>query len=370
MAGSRPPNSRRRTKATPDPPVTARWIALPDPLEPLDLHACYTGVAEAQGPDSPPLVLVMRPARAHVSIGASQSAAADLDTAACAARDVPVVQRPLGGGSVWVDPAQTVVCVIFPPGRHPGRPAAVFDACLPPLVATCRHFGLDARRVGAQDVWAGGRKILGSGAATIGGSLVFATSILRRFDAAGFAAVVRCPSEGFRQWLGEALAEGMGDWARAGAEPADAELLPVLRAAFAPVLDGEPVDDGLTAAEHQAIREARDELAEPLPGGTARHVRHGLKINQWRYLLEEADEQPALRLAVDHGRVRRIAAEDARLTGHLQACVDEPVDGFRLEEALLQSGLGDDEARHVTRRLLTMTRDIPLAEEPAPRSDT
>lgn len=350
--------------------MTARWIVLPDPLEPLDLHACYTGVAEAQGPDSLPLVLVMRPARAHVSIGASQSAAADLDTGACAARGIPVIQRPLGGGSVWVDPLQTVVCVIFPPGRHPGRPVAVFDACLPPMVATCRHFGLDARRVGAQDIWAGGRKILGSGAATIGGSLVFATSVLRRFDAAGFASVVRCPSQTFRQWLGEALAAGMGDWAHAGAEPDDAELLPVLRAAFAPVLGGTLTDDGLTAAEQRAIREARDELAEPLPAGTARHVRHGLKINQWRYLLEEADEKPTLRLVVDHGRVRRIAAEEATLSGHLQACVGEPVDGFRLEEALIRSGLADDEARCVTRRLLTMTRDIPLAEEPAPRSDT
>ncbi|HDP90488.1 MAG TPA: lipoate--protein ligase family protein, partial [Thioalkalivibrio sp.] len=325
----------------------------------------YTGVAEAQGAGDPPLILILRPPRAHLSIGASQSVAADLDTAECAARGVEVIQRPLGGGSVWVDPGQTVVCVVFPAGSHPGRPAAVFDACLGPMLRVCTHFGLAARRVGEQDIWADGRKILGSGAATIGTSLVFATSILRRFDADAFAAVVRCPSPAFRDWLAEALADGMGDWSRAGAEPEDAALLPVLREAFAQAFGWSLVEGGLAGTEISAVEAARAELAEPPDGGTRRHVRYGIKVNQWRYVLEDAGQAPSLRLDVDAGRVRRIASDDAELSARLQACAGEPVARYRLEERLVQGGMSDEAARAVLDRLLRMTQDIPLAGEPA-----
>ena len=329
-------------------------------LDPVDLHATYTGLAEAQAPSVSPILLVARPSSAHLSIGASQAVSADIDMARCRASGLAVVQRPLGGGSVWVDPAQTVLAVILPRDLAPGRPAAFFDACLDPTLVVFERFGLSAKRVGEQDIWLGGRKILGSGAATIGSSMVFATSILRQFDAAGFAAAIRAPSDGFRQWLQEALAEGMTDWQAAGVVPDDADLMPVLCDVFGAAFGWTLETSRITGIERDAITAAASEIEDDLATEGPRHVRCGIKINQRTYLLEEGVGPSALRLLIAGGRMRRVWAADEALSRALQGCVTQPVDRFRLEECLAKAEMDPGLASHVIDRVLQMTADVPL----------
>ena len=342
--------------------IAARWIDGAW-LDPLDLHATYTGLAEAQAPSASPIVFVARSRRAHISIGASQSAGADLDLERCRARGLDVIQRPLGGGSVLVDPDQTVICILFSRAHSPGRPGAVFDTCLEPLAGLIRDQGIAAERVGSQDIWAQGRKILGSGAATLGSTVVFATSILRRFDAVLFTEAVQAPSSGFRTWLGAALSEGMTDWASQGHTPADDALLPALRESLESAFGWRLLDSAPTVEEREAIAEAREELVEAFVGGGPRHVRHGIKINQQRYLLEEGTGDTALRLLVHAGRVARVWAADTEANVALQGCVDEPLDRFRLEERLVSSGMPDAGASRLIDRILRITADVPLVYE-------
>lgn len=342
--------------------VAARWIDCGQ-LDPLDLHATYTGLAEAQAPDASPLVLISRPSRAHLSIGASQSARADLDLERCKAQGIAVVQRPLGGGSVWVDPSQTVICLVFPWAHSPGRPAAVFDTALQPLLRVFSRFGIEACRVGQQDIWAGNRKILGSGAGTVGRSLVFATSILRRFDAEGFAQCIRAPSEGFRHWLGAALAEGMTDWQSEGGSPDDDALLPVLREALSEAFGWSLTSDEPTREERAAVAEARMEIGEPIESDGPRHIRHGIKINQRRYLLEDQSGLGDLRLIVNDGLIDRLWVSDVHVSDRMQACVGQPVDRFRLEDSLASAGFDAHEITAYRDRIIRMTADIPFRDE-------
>jgi len=240
----------------------ARWIRL-GLVEPLELHAAYSGLAAAQGADAAPIV-VWAQARTHLCLGQSQGRA-ELDPGV----SVPVVRRPLGGGLVWVDESQYVFVVIAPKRLAPGRPARWFAWALAPAVATYRQFGLPAY-LNEQDIWLHGRKIAGSGAATIGECAVVASSFLLRFPAADFADSVASPSPDFRSWLRDGLALAMTEWADHGALPAERDLEETFRARIAAQHGWSFENAWPSALELESIAEARSELSEPIEEGRAR----------------------------------------------------------------------------------------------------
>lgn len=291
--------------------VRARWLDL-GRLSPLRLHASYQALAEAAAPDDPPLLLWATSDRPHLSLGASQDAAAELDLAACRAHGVELVQRPLGGGTVLVDADQYCFFLVLPAAHQSGRPADVFELALPAAAAVFRSGGVPAERRGRTDLWVDGRKVLGSGAATLGRSLVFGSSFLLDFDAALFARLIRVPSAGFRDWLAEALGEGLAGWrAHATPPPADA-LQAALREVFSAHRAWHWEAGSLTAEERAAIAATETELEEErsLPGsdGGRRHVPDGIKINHGRYLVETHDASGWVRLDIAERRIRRIVA--------------------------------------------------------------
>lgn len=256
----------------------ARWIRL-GLLEPLALHASYAGLAAAQPAEAAPLVLWGQ-AKTHLCLGQSQGCA-ELD----AAVSVPVVRRPLGGGLVWVDESQYVFVLIAPRRLAPGRPARWFAWALSPAVATYRQFGLPAYLNG-QDIWLHGRKIGGSGAATIGECAVVASSFLLEFPAERFAASVAAPSREFRAWLREGLELAMTEWADYGALPAERDLEAVFRARLEAQLGWRFESSWPTRAEQAAIAEAAGELAEPPDHDAPRMLRDGIKLNAEARLVE------------------------------------------------------------------------------------
>ncbi|HXZ53224.1 MAG TPA: hypothetical protein VEH51_14610 [Burkholderiales bacterium] len=239
----------------------ARWMRL-GLVEPLELHATYAGLAAAQAADASPIV-VWAQAKTHLCLGQSQGLA-EVDPRA----GLPIVRRPLGGGLVWVDEFQYVFVVIAPRRLAPGRPARWFAWALAPAVAAYRHFGLPAY-LSDQDLWLHGRKIAGSGAASIGECAVVASSFLLRFPAERFAESVASPSPDFRAWLRQGLALAMTEWAEHGALPSERELEEVFRARVAAQHGWCFENSWPGEAEQAAIAEAREELSEPIEQGRA-----------------------------------------------------------------------------------------------------
>lgn len=321
-------------------------------VAPLDLHAAYVGLAETISvADQSGWLVLGRSATGHVALGASQYADAELDLPACRAGAVPVIQRPLGGGTVWVDDAQ--LCVFF---VLPGRASrdAVYSRCLGVLADTFERLGLRVEQVGGQDIWCAGVKLLGSGGATIGQAQVFGASFLERFDARAFAGCVAAPSEGFRVWLGDLLDEGMTDLARLGVRAGETQLVDALSASCSEhwrLVDAVPEESA-----RAAIALAARELSEPLEAGGRRLVRGGIKINRRTYLLEDG-AGPWIRVVWRAGRLERAAAGAPEVERALCACLGEPLVEGLVHAAALRQGMTQAAALELERRVATLLRD-------------
>jgi len=271
-----------------------------------ELHRAYLGLAEAQGEADPPL-LVLASAEDHLSVGAAQVVGAELDRAACSAIGIPVVQRPLGGGTVWVDRRHLNYFLVLPRRAGIQRPTQVMAYFGPVLCAWHRHFGLDVRSVADRDFWLGHQKLGGTGAATIGRSLVLGGSLLLHGDWTTFVRCVAAPSADFRTELRHALEESLGSWAHHLVHiPSRAAL----REALLQILVAEGwrpyLEDGPSAAER--LHMARAELESPdWEQPARRRVAHGIKIKNDSFLTERHwPDGSVLRVWTEDGRYRRI----------------------------------------------------------------
>jgi lipoate-protein ligase A len=261
----------------------ARWIDL-GRSAPLVFHATYAGLAEAQGPGAAPIVVWGR-VSAHVCLGQSQGRCELAD-----ALRVAVVRRPLGGGAVWVDEHQLSYALIAPLERAPRRHEAWYAWALAPAIATFRSFGLPVEQR-AEDLWLGGCKIAGSGAATIGGSAVVASSFLLRFPRERFAACVAAPSRDFRVALRAALAGAMTDWASHARPPRERRLRAAFQAALRETLGWAARPSPVRSEERAAVASWREELAEPIEPGQ-RRVPDGIKLNASLALRRRSADAP------------------------------------------------------------------------------
>lgn len=276
-------------------------------LAPEALHRAYVGLAEAQGEQDVPILLLARSA-AHLSLGAAQGPAAELDRSACERLKIPLVQRALGGGLVWVDPGQLSYFFIFPPATRVRRAPELFALMAPWVIAMHAYFGLKVEPREGHDFWYQGRKIGGTGAATIGHSLVLGGSFILEAQWASFVDCVAAPSAGFRTWLLEALQEGLCSWlpllGRVVSPEALLEACPALlgAAGWDVVLPTAP-----TETEQRAMVQAElDDVDWDQP--LRRRVRAGIKLKAGAFLTEQRwPEGDWLRVWTENGALRRVA---------------------------------------------------------------
>ncbi len=255
-------------------------------------------MAEATGAGDTP-VLLWGTAEAHVCLGQSQSAALEL----APQPGVPVVRRPLGGGTVWVDEHQCCHVLIMPLRQAPQRPADWAAWALRPVVATYRRFGLQVEMRDG-DLWLHGRKIAGSGSATIGSCAVFASSFLLRFPHESFARCIAGSRE-FRDWLVEGLKRTMTDWASHAAIPSAPALRDAYAAAVEQSFGWKLRQCALKPAENATIAEAHADVGdEEYPGGS-RAVAGGIKLNAESWLVERMEDGLPVRELVVRGNVAR-----------------------------------------------------------------
>ncbi len=286
--------------------IPARFIDV-GVLDPLRFHATYMGIADVAERGDPPAVVWGRSAP-HISLGQSQDRGAEL----AAELEVPVVTRPLGGGAVWVDESQYCYVLIVPLERVPSRPADWFGWGLEPALATYRHFGLPVERR-EQDLWLEGRKIAGSGAATIARCAVFASSFLLHFPAARFARCIASPAQpgagrasaGFQEWLLAALRQAVTDWESHGSVPQGGDLRHAFRRAVENSFSWRLGDSALKDVELGARQEALTELAEPGISSGLRLVPDGIKLNAVTILTETRNRGQVERVLTVDGAVAR-----------------------------------------------------------------
>ncbi len=231
----------------------------------LRSQAIYHGVAYALRREDPDVITLMRPREPYVCIGHHQDAATEVDLAYCREAGLPVYRREVGGGAVYLDGGQTFWHTIFHHTRVPSTLTEVYRTFLAGPVLALNRMGIPAVHRPVNDLQVEGRKIGGTGAATIGEAMVVAGSLLFDFDYALMVRVLRVPSEKFRDKLYSTMQEylttihrELGD--RAPSREAAVELLV---AAFAETLGRELVRDDPRPEELEAIAAQEERIASP-----------------------------------------------------------------------------------------------------------
>ena len=316
--------------------LTARWIDI-GLVSPAVFHSTYIGLAEHQARHAAPILLWGR-TTGHICLGQHQHSFAELRQP----HVVPVLQRPLGGGTVWVDEDQYCFVWIVPLEHAYGRPQQWYEWGLAPVIATYHQYALKVVRQD-QDVWLDGRKIGGSGAATIGHCAVLAASFLMNFPVDHFTQCIACPSEGFRGWLAASLREAMTDWQSHQIVPQEGALVQVFRSHVETCLGWRLIASDLDAREVLASQDALSEMAELEYSTGKRLIPDGIKLNARTFLTEKYEAGNWARVLTRQGKFARILlSREVPPDGLAQLALCAPEVGAL--QAMLAEMMSQDEA--------------------------
>ena len=182
--------------------VDARLLD-PGRVTPLRSQTIYHAVAECAAPGDPVTLCLPYPDRPYVSIGYHQQADREIDLGYCARHGIPVLRRRVGGGAVLLDESQLFFHLVFPDrsageAALPRRLADRYPRLVAPAVSAYRRLGVEAGFRPANDIRVGGRKIGGTGTASIGNAFVFVGSMMLDFDHGLMARVLRFSDEAVR----------------------------------------------------------------------------------------------------------------------------------------------------------------------------
>lgn len=305
----------------------------------LRSQAVYHGVAQALKPDDEPVLTLVNPLEPYVCVGLHQEVALEVDEAYCQANGLPIVRRHVGGGAVYLDHNQMFFHFIFPSHKVPRFVAELYPMFIEPVVRTYKALGIAANFRPINDIHVNGRKIGGTGAATIEHATVMVGSFMFDFDTESMAKCLKVPSEKFRDKLRAGLNDYMSTMAKElSALPSRERVKALFLDNIAHTLGVEPYEDTPTAAELAAIEAQQRELADPewtFQLGR-KFVAMGVKIAAGTHLTEGAYKAPGglvrVRLLEKDGYI-----DDLLLSGDFTCFPDDAVD--RLSQELRGTAL-------------------------------
>ena len=308
-------------------------------------QAVYHGVAHAMGPDDDPVLTLVNPDDPYVCVGLHQDIALEVDQDWCQEQGLPIVRRHVGGGAVYLDRDQLFFHFIYPAAKAPRFVADIYSHFIEPVLRTYRRFGIPATFRPVNDIHVDGRKIGGTGAATIGDATVMVGSFMFDFDVESMARSLRVPSEKFRDKLRSGMADYITTFTR---ELGEAPRREVVRDTFleevAAALEVEPDLTEPGPVEQVTIAEQEKELqdSEWTWQQGRKFVEGGVKIAAGTHLTEGAHKAEGGLL-----RARLLEKDDhiaeLGLSGDFTVFPEEGIDhlaialrGERLDEDYLQ----------------------------------
>lgn len=308
----------------------------------LRSQSVFHGLAYAMRPGDPDTITLMSPDSPYVCVGFHQEVEKELDVAYCREHGIPITRREIGGGAVYLDAGQIFWHTIFQREHLPFGIEEIYAKVLAGPVAAHNEMGIPAYHRPVNDIQVGGKKIGGTGAATIGGALVVAGSLLMDFDYALMARVLRVPSEKFRDKVFQTLNEYLTTITRELGEraPSREDAKQILVKHFARALDAEVFPGSLTERELRVIEELDSVLTSDdwvfQRGGM---TRAGVKIAEGVRVRESAHKAPGglIRATVTE---RDGVIDDVVLSGDFFCYPPEAIAG--LERSLVGVSLEQD----------------------------
>jgi lipoate-protein ligase A len=201
---------------------------------------------------------ILAPAEPYVCIGYHQDLAQEVDVEYCQAQGIPVFRREVGGGAVFLDGKQIFYQIVMHKD-HPlvqGDKTAFYRRMLEPVAQTYTDLGVPSRYRPVNDViTAEGRKIAGTGAATVGDYVVLVGNLIADFDYRTMARVLRVPDEKYRDKVFKSIQENLTTLKReTGQEMTWDEMVAPLLKRFEQVLG--PLEDTALPQEVYSKTEA------------------------------------------------------------------------------------------------------------------
>ncbi|MHB9033072.1 MAG: lipoate--protein ligase [Anaerolineae bacterium] len=157
-------------------------------------------------------LFILAPREPYVCIGYHQDVTREIDIDYCQEHNIPIFRREVGGGAVYLDSNQIFYQVILREDNPlaQGSKQTLYERLLRPVVNAYRDLGVDVDYRPVNDiVTKEGRKIAGTGAATIAGYIVLVGNMIVDFDYDTMAKVLRVPDEKYRDHVHKSMYENL-----------------------------------------------------------------------------------------------------------------------------------------------------------------
>jgi lipoate-protein ligase A len=250
----------------------------------LRSQSVWHALCRAVRPGDDPVLSFVRPGAPYVCLGRHRDLA-EVDTAYCARRGLPVYRRMVGGGPVYLDPDQWFFQICLPARAVPARRSAALAELLAPAALALRSLGVDAELDRYGEISVGPAKVCGHGAGQLRDGVVVVGNLITAFDHGRAARVLRLDPD-----MREAVTRLMRE--HVAATPIDPErwqaaMVREYSARFGSL----PVPAKPTSAERRELRAVDVKLGRPdfvtgeqrppRPVRTVK-VRAGVWVHDWR----------------------------------------------------------------------------------------
>lgn len=313
------------------------------PVSYLRSQTIYHGLAHAMNEQSPDTIVLLNPVEPYVCVGYHQEVEKEVDVEYCRAHHLPILRREVGGGAVYLDSDQLFWQIVFHHRRASRQVEEIYRLFLRGPVEVYREMGIPAQYRPVNDIQVEGRKICGTGAATIGEAVVVVGNLMFDFNYEQMVRVLKVPSEKFRDKVYHSLQEylttikrELGDQA-----PSVEEARQLLGEKFAETLGVEIERGELTEREEEVIARLDERfLSEEWIYQKRGLPKEGVKIATDVRVLEGVHKAPGglIRATV---RLRQGRIDDLTISGDFFFYPAEQLAG--LEEAL-KGEAGDEES--------------------------